>query len=115
MTSFMDIALAHNRGEMMRRIMKARAGTLADLFAGAFGQATQMDAEKFCVQFLPESIPADFSALAIPLTVTTTDLHGRREAPLSSGPLGTALAASIAIPGLFRPVAIDGDAAGGDP
>jgi NTE family protein len=102
------IALAHDRGEIMRRLMAARAGTFADLFAGAFGQATQIDAEKFCAQFLPEAIPDDFSALKIPLTVMATDLHRRQEAPLTSGPLRAALAASIAIPGLLRPVVIDG-------
>jgi len=102
------IRLAHNRGEVMRRLLAARAGTLADLFSGAFGQATQLDAEKFCAQFLPDAVPADFSALAIPLTVIATDLHRRQEAPLSSGPLRPALAGSIAIPGLFRPVMIDG-------
>jgi NTE family protein len=102
------IAFAHDRSETTRRLIAARAGTLADLFAGAFGRATQIDAEKFCEQFLPEAIPADFSALAIPLTVTATDLHRREEAPLTSGPLRAALAASIAVPGLLRPVAIDG-------
>jgi NTE family protein len=102
------IAFAHNRPETVRRLVAARAGTLADLFSGAFSQATQMDAEKFCAQFLPETVPADFSALAIPLTVMATDLHRRQDAPLSSGPLRPALAASIAIPGLFRPVSIDG-------
>ena len=72
------IALAHNPGEMRRRLMKARAGTLAHFFSGAFSQATQMDAEKFCAQFLPEQVPADFSALEIPLTVMATDLHRRQ-------------------------------------
>jgi NTE family protein len=102
------IALAHTPGEIMRRLIAARTGTLAALFAGAFGQATQMDAEKFCAQFLPEAVPADFSALAIPLVVMATDLHRREEAAFSSGPLRPALAASIAIPGLFRPVTMDG-------
>jgi NTE family protein len=102
------IAVAHDRGETRRRLMQARAGTLADLFVGAFSQATQMDAEKFCAQFLPETVPSDFAALEIPLTVMATDLHRRQEAPLSSGPLRPAIAASIAIPGLFRPVMIDG-------
>src|SRR5580704_1043875 len=100
------IALAHNRGEITRRLIAARAGTLADLFTGAFGQATQLDAEKFCAQFLPEAVPQDFAALQIPLTVIATDLHKRQEAAFTSGPLRPALASSIAIPGLFRPVAI---------
>jgi NTE family protein len=102
------IALAHGSGEIRRRLMQSRAGSLSDFFAGAFSQATQMDAEKFCAQFLPEQVPADFSALDIPLTVMATDLYRRQEVRLSSGPLHPAVAASIAIPGLFRPVVIDG-------
>jgi NTE family protein len=102
------IALAHGRGEIRRRLMQSRAGSLSDFFAGAFSQATQMDAEKFCAQFLPEQVPADFSWLDIPLTVMATDLYRRQEVRLSSGPLHPAVAASIAIPGLFRPVVIDG-------
>ncbi len=102
------LSLAHGRGEITRRLMKARAGTLAHFFSGAFSQATQMDAEKFCAQFLPDTVPTDFSALAIPLTVVTTDLHRRQETLLASGALRPALAASMAIPGLFRPVVIDG-------
>jgi NTE family protein len=101
-------AFAHQPGEIRRRLMKARAGTLAHFFSGAFSQATLMDAEKFCTQFLPEEVPADFSALKIPLTVMATDLHRRLEMPLSKGPLRPAVAASIAIPGLFRPMLIDG-------
>ena len=102
------VTLAHSPGEIRRRLMKARAGSLAHFLSGAFSQATQMDAEKFCEQFLPAPVPADFSALQIPLTVMATDLHRRREVRLSSGPLHPAIAASMAIPGLFRPVMVDG-------
>lgn len=102
------LALAHTPGEIMRRLIAARAGTLAHLFTGAFGQATQIDAEKFCTQFLPKAVPEDFAALSIPLVVMATDLYRRQEAAFASGPLRPALAASIAIPGLFRPVTADG-------
>ena len=102
------IRFAHDPTETTRRLIASRAGTLADLFAGAFGHATQIDAEKFCAQFLPEAIPAEFSELKIPLAVTTTDLHRRQEVSLTAGPLRPALAASIAIPGLLRPVAVNG-------
>jgi len=101
------IHFAHDRRETMRGLLQARAGRLTDLLSGAVSQATQMDAEKFCTQFLPETIPADFAALAIPLTAMTTDLHRRHELPICSGPLRPALAASIAFPGLFRPVILD--------
>jgi len=101
------IRFAHDRRETMSRLVQARAGKLTDLLSGAFSQATQMDAEKFCSQFLPDTIPAEFSALAIPLIVMATDLHRREEAAFSAGPLRPALAASIAFPGLFRPVLMD--------
>src|SRR6516164_2630500 len=52
--------------------------------------------------------PANFSALGIPFIAMGTDLHRRRALAIASGPLRPALAASIAIPGLFRPMMIEG-------
>lgn len=102
------ITFAHNRAETVRRLIQARTGGLAELFSAGFGQATLIDAEKFCSQFLPDSVPQQFDALAIPLTAIATDLYRRQEVAFSSGPLQRALAASIALPGLMRPVTIDG-------
>lgn len=50
---------------------------------------------------LIEDLPRRFGAVA-------TDLWGRRELLIDSGPLSTALRASIAVPGLFAPVMRDG-------
>jgi NTE family protein len=100
------LSIAHNPGTTRQRLLAARTGKLSDVLTGAFIQAIQMDAEKFCAEFLPETVPADFADLRIPLTVVATDLHRRQEAVFSLGPLHPALAASIAIPGLFRPVLI---------
>jgi len=100
------IALAHDRSAIFRRLMTARAGRIAEIISTGFGGANLIDAEKFCAQFLPEAVPDDFEALQIPLTVVTSDLYRRHEVPLSSGPLKPALAASIALPGLLRPVVI---------
>lgn len=102
------IGLAHDRGEMFRRLLAARAGTFASLFRQGFGAATLVDAEKLCAKFLPAAVPEDFDALAIPLTVMASDLHRREPVAFSSGPLKPALAASIALPSLVRPVVIDG-------
>jgi NTE family protein len=100
------LSIAHSPAQTRQRLLAARVGKLSDLLSGAFSQAIQMDAEKFCTQFLPESVPSEFSELKIPLTVVATDLHRRQETAFTSGPLRPALAASMAIPGLFRPVAI---------
>jgi NTE family protein len=102
------IALAHDRAEVWRRLIATRAGTFANLFSMGFGSATLVDAEKFCRQFLPDRVPEDFAALAIPLTVVATDLYRRQQALFTSGPLRPALAASIALPMVTRPVVVDG-------
>jgi NTE family protein len=100
------IELAHNRGEVWRRVMQSRAGTFGGMFNGDFSAAVQLDAEKIVAQFLRDPVPDDFSALKIPLTVVASDLYARREVTFASGPLKPALAASIALPALMRPVVV---------
>jgi NTE family protein len=100
------IKLAHHRAEVFRRLVATRAGTFVNLFNLGFGGATLVDAEKFCKQFLPDEVPDDFEDLEIPLTVIATDLYRRQQAVLSSGALRPALAASIALPTVMRPVVI---------
>jgi len=101
------IKLAHNRTELFRRLIATRAGTFANLFSIGFSSATMVDAEKFCDQFLPKKVPEDFGALEIPLAVVATDLHRREQAVFSSGALRPALAASIALPTVMRPVVVE--------
>jgi NTE family protein len=100
------VTLAHNRGEVWRRLIATRASTFANLVNIGFGSATLVDAEKFCAQFLPSEVPEDFGALAIPLTIVATDLYRRQQVAFSSGPLKPAVAASIALPTVMRPVVI---------
>jgi len=100
------VALAHKRGAIFRRLMAARAGSIAGLVSEGFAGASMVDAEKFCAQFLPDGVPETFEELRVPLIVATSDLYRRREVPIASGPLKPALAASIALPGLMRPVVI---------
>jgi NTE family protein len=101
------MALAHNRSDVLRRLVAARAGSFANMFAGGFGSAAQVDGEKFCAQFLPESLPQDFSGLRIPLIVIASDLYRRQQVALTTGPLRRAIAASMALPTLVRPIAFD--------
>ena len=102
------VNLAHNRTEVMRRMMRSRAGKLRAIFGGGLGDATRLDAERLCQQFLPERLPEEFAGLSIPLTVIASDLYRRREVAFSAGPLHRALAASIALPTIMRPVEVDG-------
>ncbi|MDR6953550.1 NTE family protein [Ancylobacter sp. 3268] len=95
--------LLKDRGEVMRRLLAARVGRIADLFGG-LGNPVLLDAERFLEGFLPASVPARFEELAIPLHVVATDYWARREQVFSSGDIRPAVAASLAIPGLIRPV-----------
>jgi len=101
------IARAHNRADVFARLMGARATALADMFTAGFGNPMVLDAKKFCTAFLPEAVPESFDQLAIPLTIVAADLYRRNEAVFNAGPLRLAIAASMAVPGLLRPVEID--------
>ena len=102
------ITLAHDRGEAMRRVMAARAVAWSEIFSAGFGNPFVVDAGKFCDAFLGELLPADFTDLTIPLTVIATDLHARESLIVSEGPLRTAVAASMAVPGLVKPLELKG-------
>ena len=100
------LGLAHNPTEVWRRLMVARAGKIGDLFGGDFS-AMRLDPEKVLEQFLPDAVPAEFGALGIPLNVIASDLYGRHEVVYSTGPLRKALASSIALPTIMRPMVLD--------
>lgn len=99
----MIAALLRDRGEVMRRLLAARVGRIADLFGG-LGNPVLIDAERFVEMFLPAAVPEKLEDLPIPLHIVATDYWARRERVLSSGDLRAAVGASLAIPGLIRPV-----------
>ncbi|NVO16789.1 MAG: patatin-like phospholipase family protein [Rhodoplanes sp.] len=105
------IAMVQDRATLIRRLLGARAAGFAwsSLLRVPFGHnPVLLDADKFCAAFLPEAVPEDFSALAIPLLVIASDLYGQAEVVFSEGPLRPAIAASMAIPGLVQPVEHEG-------
>ena len=60
-------------------------------------------------QFLAdEHVAADFESLVIPLKVVAADYHAWSQVVLDRGDLPLALQASMAVPGVFLPVEIDG-------
>lgn len=66
-----------------------------------------VDAAAFTDAVLPASVPQSFEELNIPLTVVAVDFHGRAAKGFSTGALFPAVSASIAIPGVFKPVKVD--------
>ncbi|MBJ3784864.1 patatin-like phospholipase family protein [Devosia sediminis] len=65
----------------------------------------QLDPASVVDAFTPHSFPHEFKDLRIPLYVVATDFQSWHQTVFNSGPLRPAIAASIAIPTLFRPVA----------
>jgi NTE family protein len=95
------------RTEVVRRIWQSRPGSFREAFAGGirFGQ---FDIERILEAFLPEAIPATFEELHTPLKVTGTDFYGHSLTVMAEGDLRSAIAASAAIPAVFKPVTRDG-------
>ena len=57
---------------------------------------------------VPEGVPDRFEDLQIPVTAVVTDFYAHACVEFSAGPLRPAVAASIAVPGIFAPVELDG-------
>ena len=103
------LALLHDQAEVFRRLFSSRVATgFSELMAMGFGNPVLLDAHKLAAAFFPPALPDSFEALGIPLLVMTTDFYARQEAAFEAGPLRPALAASLAVPGVIRPVEIAG-------
>ena len=100
--------LLKDRRDIAARVLQARAGRIADLFQGGRLSPMQIDPVRLLDQLMPPRFAKDFAALEIPLTIVATDFWDRCEARFCGGPLISAVAASMAIPSLFRPVVRDG-------
>ncbi|MDG4896844.1 patatin-like phospholipase family protein [Mesorhizobium sp. WSM4976] len=96
-----------SRAEVAARMWRSRPGTIAEAMQGGI-RVGQFNIERILKAFLPEPIPQTFDALNIPLKVTATDYFGHKLAVLAEGELHSALAASAAIPAVFRPVVRNG-------
>ncbi|RUW46223.1 patatin-like phospholipase family protein [Mesorhizobium sp. M1A.F.Ca.ET.072.01.1.1] len=95
-----------SRAEVAARMWRSRPGTIAEAMQGGI-RVGQFNIERILKAFLPDAIPATFEELKIPLKVTATDYFGHKLAVFSQGDLQSALAASAAIPAVFRPVTRD--------
>jgi NTE family protein len=96
-----------DRADVMAKIFRARTGSFSDIFSGAFGNIVQVDGETILREFWPPSMPERFSDLRMPFVAVSTDFYGREEAAISEGLIRPAVAASLAIPCLVKPVSIN--------
>ena len=84
------------------RLWGAQVRNLGNFFAKGF--SVQLDAERIVDAFLPEAFPHEFKDLKVPFYVVATDFQSWHQAVFNEGPLRQAIAGSIAIPSLFKPV-----------
>jgi len=96
-----------DRTEVMTRLFQARVGKITDLWKNGLGNPVLVEAENILARFLPKALPERFEDLAIPMSVVAADFHRLERVVFRKGPLLPALAASMAIPGLVKPVVYD--------
>jgi NTE family protein len=101
------LASFRQRPRVVAKLFEARVGKLSQLInRSGLGNPVLVDAERLLDLFWPEVVPDRFEALKIPFMAVATDFHMRSEVVLSRGALTPAVGASMALPGMVRPVVI---------
>lgn len=82
--------------------------TMSRLWAsGQLGARIQGDPLAVVAAYLPDAFPAEFAQLKVAFTAVSTDYFRGEQRAFTDGQLHAAIAASMAIPGLFTPVRIE--------
>ena len=97
-----------NRTDVMTRLFQARVGRFGDLWKNGLTNPVLVDGAEILRRFVPSPYPDRFADLGIPLAVVAADYHRLERVVFQEGPLLPAIAASMAIPGLIRPVPFAG-------
>ena len=98
------LRVLRNRSDVMGKLLRARVGRFADLVLRGRGNPVLLDPEICLDLFWPSGMPNRFEDLDIETIIVATDYLNRNEVAYDAGPLRPAVAGSMAIPGLFRPV-----------
>ena len=96
-----------HRQELLAKLWQLRPESLKAFLAGGSLRFGEINIERVMEIFLPPDVPDEFAELKIPFSAIATDYYGQQQAILTTGRLKAAIAASAAIPAIFRPVIID--------
>ncbi|VAW21388.1 Patatin [hydrothermal vent metagenome] len=95
-----------SKRSMIARIWKTRIKNPSSVFRKTM--TMQLDACEVINSFIPKEVPSQFSELKIPLFTVATDFRTWQQVVFRDGELIPAIAASIAIPSVFKPVEFGG-------
>jgi len=98
------LRLLRNRSDVIAKLLRARVGRFADLVLRGRGNPVLLNPEVVLELFWPLGMPSSFERLSTQMMVVATNYATRDQIVYQSGPLVSAVAGSMAIPGLFRPV-----------
>lgn len=101
------LATIGQRSEVWSRLLKLGPASVRDVMSAGF-RFGQFNIERILKAFLPDQIPQSFEALKIPARIIATDYYAQTEVVCDRGDLRNAIAASAAIPAVFRPVRRNG-------
>lgn len=102
------VATFSEAGEVLSRFWSMRPEKIVDVFGFSSRTFGKMDPVKALRAFVPKQIPGTFSELHIPMSAVATDFYGQKSVVFDQGDLYQALAASSALPAIFKPVTRDG-------
>lgn len=97
-----------NRIELVRQLFAARSEPIQHLLRLLPVRSSLLSPDALLERLIPEFEGKTFEMLQIPLKVVATDLVQREAVVIDQGPLRPAVAASIAIPLVFSPMADNG-------
>ena len=100
--------LLSTRFDAVRYVFGSKRTRLRDLLALKGLASLHIKAEKLVGLALPDNLVENIEDMVIPFKVVTTDFDAREERVIDRGNLVTAVAASIAVPGVILGPLIDG-------
>lgn len=106
----LEDVLLSRRIDIVRELFSARVRGSGRLMQILSARSALLDPVALLDWLLPSRMPRHFAQLATPLKVVATDFYAQEPVVFADGDLLPAVAASMALPALFQPVAWEGKA-----
>ena len=100
--------ILNHPADIARRLFSGTPRDWMELWTLRPFSSSLMNAEKLLEIIIPEAAAADFSQLKIPFRAIASDYREQVPVVLETGSLGKAIAASMALPSLFRAIEHEG-------